>query len=439
MGVSRRDLLKTAGVGAVALTVGACSTTSKSGVAFARKAETLNLPKPSKGSPRVVIVGGGWSGSTLAKYIKKKDPKVDVVLIEKNNVFMSCPVSNLWLVDLVDLEFLIHDHLKAADKYGYHFINAEVHDIDRQGRDVYTSIGKLNYDYLVLATGIDYDYSQWVGTDPRDIEIAMKKYPAAFKPGEEHFRLKRKIQDFEEGNFVITVPPGLDYRCLPGPYERATMVAWYFKQNGVKGKVILLDPHNDPPVKAEGFHKAWDDFVKGYVEYYPQTQIKSVDFGKKRINTNLGEFDFDDLNLYPRCKSAPLVYKAGLVPKGDRWPALKWPWYMAKSDERVFCTGDARNHPFSKSGNTANSEAHIVAELIVTLAKGKSLDYKAPRTLCYSGVDKGKAVWVDLTYKYDPKKNSFAFHNVKMDNTPSHRNWLSYIEWAKAMYRDMFT
>jgi len=212
-----------------------------------------------------------------------------------------------------------------------------------------------------------------------------------------------------------------------------------FKQNEVPGKVILLDPHNDPPVKAEGFHKAWDKFVKGYVEYYPQTQIKHVDLGKKRISTNLGDIDFDDLNLYPRCKSAPLVYKAGLVPKGDRWPALRWPWYMSKADERIFCTGDARNHPFSKSGNTANSEAHIVAELIVKFAHGKSMDYKPPRTLCYSGVDKGKAVWVDLTYKYDPKKNSFAFHNVKMDNTPSRKNWLAYLEWARAMYRDMFS
>ncbi len=434
MSVSRRDLFKVAGVGAaVAATSGAVSFT------FARKTNVINLPKPSRSSARVVIVGGGWSGSTLAKYIKKRDPKIDVVLIEKNNVFMSCPVSNLWLVDLVDLEFLIHNHLKAADKYGYHFVNAEVHDVDRRRRYVYTSIGKIHYDYLVLATGIDYDYSQWVGDDPRDIEIAMKKYPAAFKPGEEHFRLKRKIQDFEEGNFVMTVPPGLDYRCLPGPYERATMVAWYFKQNEIPGKVILLDPHNDPPVKAKGFHTAWDTFVKGYIEYYPQTQIKHVDFGKKKIVTNLGDIDFDDLNLYPRCKSAPLVYKLGLVPKGDRWPSLKWPWYMSTVDERIFCTGDARNQPFSKSGNTSNSEAHNVAELIVNIIHGKSMPYKPPRTLCYSGVTKGKAVWVDLTYKYDPKKNSFQFWNVRMDNTPSSKNWKAYLEWARAMYRDMFS
>ena len=436
MGVSRRDLFKIAGAGAVAVSAGSLASP---GITFARKGSFINLPKPSRGSARVVIIGGGWSGSTLAKYIKKRDPKIDVVVIEKNNVFMSCPVSNLWLVDLVDLEFLVHDHLRAADKYGYHFINAEVHDVDRRKRIVYTSVGKVSYDYLVLATGIDYDYSQWVGNDPKDIEIAQKKYPPAFKPGEEHFRLKRKIKSFEEGNFVITVPPGLDYRCIPGPYERATMIAWYFKKNGVKGKVILLDPHNDPPVKAEGFHKSWNEFVKGYIEYYPQTTIKSVDFGRKKISTNLGDVTFNDLNLYPRCKSAPLIYKLGLVPKGDRWPALKWPWYMTKVDERIFCTGDARNQPFSKSGNTANSEAHIVAKLIVNLIKGKSMDYAPPRTLCYSGVDKGKAVWVDLTYKYDPKKNSFAFHNVKMDNKPSKKNWIAYLEWAKAMYRDMFS
>ncbi len=435
MNVSRRDFLKVSGAGALVATAGG----SALNFTFAKQAETIDLPKPSRSSPRVVIVGGGWSGATLAKYIKKKDPNMDVVLIERRAMFMSCPVSNLWLVGLVPLEFLIHNHLKAADKYGYHFVNAMAYDVDRKRRYVYTNIGKIHYDYLVLATGIDYDYSQWVGEDPRDIEIAMTKYPAAFKPGNEHLRLKQKIEEFEEGNFVITVPPGIDYRCLPGPYERATMIAWYFKKNEIPGKVILLDPHNDPPVKAEGFHKAWDEYVNGYIEYYPQTQIKEVDFGKKRVVTNLGDFDFDDLNLYPRCKSAPIVYKAGLVPKGERWPALRWPWYMSKVDERIFCTGDARNHPFSKSGNTANSEAHIVAELIVNLAHGRSMDYRAPRTLCYSGVDEGKAVWVDLTYKYDPKKNTFAFHNVKMDNTPSRKNWLAYLEWAKALYRDMFS
>ncbi len=434
MSISRRDLLKAAGVGAAVAAAGGTFNFT-----FARQSDSIELPKPSKGSARVVIVGGGWSGSTLAKYIKKGDPKIDVVLIEKNNVFMSCPVSNLWLVDLVDLEFLIHDHLNAADKYGYHFVNAEVHDIDRRKRIVYTSIGKVRYDYLVLATGIDYDYSQWVGTDPRDIEIAMKRYPAAFKPGEEHFRLKRKIRDFEGGNFVITIPPGRDFRCPPGPYERATMVAWYFKQKKIPGKVILLDPHNDPLVKAEGFHKAWDEYVKGYIEYYPQTEIKHVDFGRKRISTNLGDIDFDDLNLYPRCKSAPLVYKAGLVPEGDRWPALRWPWYMSQEDERIFCTGDTRNQPFAKSGNVANSEAQIVAEFIVNLINGKSMDYKPPKNLCYSGVDKGKAIWISATFKYDPSNNSFAPQDVKTDNTPSSENWNAYLEWARAMYRDMFS
>ncbi len=436
MRINRRELFKVAGVGAAAVGL---SGVSGSSFAFAKKVEEISLPKPSAKSQRVVIVGGGWSGATLAKYLKKGDKNLDVVLIEKRANFFSCPASNLWLVGLIPLEFLVHDHLYAASKYGYHFVNATVHGIDRTKRYVYTEKGKIHYDYLVLATGIDYDYSQWVGTDPKDVEIARTKYPAAFVPGGEHLALKRKIEEFEEGNFVITVPPGLDYRCLPGPYERATLIAWYFKKNDIPGKVILIDPHNDPPVKAEGFHKAWDEYVKGYVEYYSNATIKGVDFGKKVVSTEeYGDVEFEDLNLYPRCKSTELVYNAGLVPKGDRWPKLKWPYNVAADDHRILCTGDARNHPFSKSGNTANTEAHHVAKQILAMVKGKSAEYMAPRTLCYSAVDSDKAVWVDLTYKYDPKKNSFAFHNVKMDNTPSGKNYKAYIEWAKAMYRDMF-
>ncbi len=434
MGVNRRDVFKLAGLGAAA------ALGTKFNFTFAKGVDVLNLPKPKKGSPRVVIVGGGWSGATLAKYLKKHDPNIDVVLIEKRETFWSCPVSNLWLVGLVDLEFLLHDHRTAADKYGYHLVRATAHYIDRVGKYVYTDLGKIHYDFLVLATGIDYDYSQWVGDDPRDIEIARTRYPAAFIPGGEQITLKKKIENFEEGNFVITVPPGLDYRCLPGPYERATLIAWYFKENEIPGKVILVDPHPQPPVKAEGFQKAWNEFVNGYIEYYPQATIKGVDFGKKVLMTEeYGDIEFTDLNLYPRCKATKLIFDADLVPRGERWPSLRWPYNISTKDSHILCTGDARNHPFSKSGNTANSEAHNVAKQLIELIKGRMPEYKPPRTLCYSAVDKGKAVWVDLTYKYDPRKNTFQFWNVKMDNNPTKQNWIAYLEWAKAMYRDMFT
>ncbi|WP_304091498.1 FAD/NAD(P)-binding oxidoreductase [Hydrogenobacter thermophilus] len=434
MRLDRREFLKLSGSGVVAASLlsGGASFT------FAKKMEELNLPKPSKNSPRVVIVGAGWSGLTIAKYIKMGNPNVEVVLIDKRHEFFSCPVSNLWLVDLVNLEFLMHDFLTPAARHGYHILTGtSVIDVDRSARKVYTDKGVLSYDYLVLAPGIDYHYESWI-KDPKEIELAQVRYPAGFIPASEHIRIKEKIQNFEKGTFVLTVPPGLDYRCMPAPYERATLIAWYFKKNNINGKVVLVDNHPDPPVKAKGFHYAWDNIVKGYVEYYPNAGIKSVDVNKRRISTEAyGDIDFDDGAIYPLCKAGEIVFKAGLVKKGERWPDIDPLKYHAVGDERVYVTGDARSQPFSKSGNTSNTEAHYIAKLILAKIAGKEIAYEPPRTLCYSAVAPQEAIWIDLTYKY-LGNGKFEFANVKLDEQPKESNYKAYIEWAKGLYRDMF-
>ncbi len=445
--MNRRDFFKFASIGILA---GASLTTTD--FAFGRRRSKslhpLDVPRSGRGVPRIVVVGGGWSGLTVAKYLKKyageEGKDVDVVLIEKRDNFFSCPVSNLFLVDMVPLEFLVYDYQYAADTFGYHYVKATVYYIDRRRRIVYTDRGYIHYDYLVLAPGIDYEYSIWI-EDPVEREIARTRYPAAFKPGSEHLALKRKIHDFEGGTFVLTVPPGLDYRCLPGPYERATLIAWFFKQNRIKGKVILVDEHPDPPVKAEGFHFAWDNYVKGYLEYYPNAGIKKVIPSQKKIITETyGEINFDDGSIYPYCKAPEIVFRTGLVPKGDirdprnRWADIHPLYYMSRIDERIFVSGDSRNQPFSKSGNTSNSEAKYVARVVYNVAtKGELPQYRAPETLCYSAVAEKKAIWIDLTYKWIPEKKTFKFWNVKMDNKPSTKNYMAYMEWAKGLYRDM--
>lgn len=434
MGLNRRDLFKAAGVGIVAASL----ETGFSNKVFASHVsdEELKFQKPSPNSPRVVIVGAGWSGLTIAKYIKTQDSNIDVVLVDKRSEFFSCPTSNLWLVDLLPFDFLIHDFLKPADKYGYHFCNATVYDVDREKRRVYTDKGYLSYDILVLAPGIAYEYSEWI-KDPKDVEIARKRYPAAFIPGSEHLALKRKIQEFEEGTFALTVPPGMDYRCLPGPYERAALIAWYFKENKIKGKVVLVDPHAQAPVKAKLFQSAYDK-LKDYIEYYPNTTVKAVDVNKKKIITEQwGDLDFTNGSIYPTCKAAGIVYKAGLVKKGEKWPSIDPLKYHFMGDERVYVTGDARNQPFSKSGNTSNSEGHYIAKLIVAKLNGKDIPWQSPETLCYSAVEKEKAGWIDVKYAYDPQKG-FSFADPKVDENATESNYKAYIEWAKGLFRDMF-
>jgi NADPH-dependent 2,4-dienoyl-CoA reductase/sulfur reductase-like enzyme len=397
-------------------------------------------PLPKAKGPRAVVVGGGWSGLTIAKYLKRENAKLDVVLIEPRASFMSCPMSNLWLAGMVDLEFLSHSFLDAAKANNYTFFNATVADVDRTSRKVYTEQGYVSYDYLVLAPGIDYDYPSIGVKDPEAIYALQANYPAAFKPGSEQLSLKRKLAEFEGGTFLLTVPSG-NYRCLPAPYERACLIASVFKKNKIKGKVLVLDANPDVTIKSAGFHAAFDQLYRDYLSYHPSVAISGVDVAKRRVMSEFEEFDFDDAAIYPRIRGALLIEKLGLVnPKSPQKEAnidvLK---YNVVGDERVYVAGDARPMGFSKSGNTANSEAKYVAKVIAAHSNGKTIEWASPQTVCYSVVnsDPIEAIMVDAYYKYDGR-GGFDFDSVKMVNERSPIQGQAAVEWARAHYRDMF-
>jgi len=285
--VSRRGMLKFMGgaaAGAGVTMMSACQSNPAKGAASGGHAPALisspaDLPKPK--GPRAVVIGGGWSGLTMAKYLKKYYDKFDVVLVEKNSMFMSCPISNIWLAGAVDTDFLLRSYDDAARNNGYIFYNATAITADRDSRILYTDRGAIKYDYLIVAPGIDYNYRK-IGVDVDQEWMLRKKFPAGFMPGSEHLTLRGKLEDFEEGIFIQTVPSG-NYRCLPGPYERACLVADYFKKNKIKGKVVILDMNPDITIKRDGFHHAYDTIYKDYVEYVPGVNIVGVDPEKKQV------------------------------------------------------------------------------------------------------------------------------------------------------------
>ncbi|WP_200762638.1 FAD-dependent oxidoreductase [Nitrosophilus alvini] len=444
MAISRRDIFKLSALAAASAAF-ASSDDKEDKIPERLKIKKAPLSKPK--GPRVVIVGGGWSGLTIAKYLKKQSPKSDVVLIEKRTHFFSCPLSNLWLVDAVNLEFLTHDYLQAARNNSYYYLNATVYDIDRVSKKVFTNEGYVDYDYLVLSPGIDYDYSGWTKGDTELENRLRTEYPAAFIPGSEHMSLKTKLLDFEEGNFVMTVPGG-NYRCLPAPYERACMMAHFMKNEGIKGKVILLDENPNFTIKADGFGSAFKELYKDYIEYLPGTKITSIDIDNKRIETELGEeIDFTDASLYPHIRGSKLLEIAGVAKDSlfNRAEADIDPFtYQVKGDPYVFCAGDVRPMGFSKSGNTANSEGRYVAKVIASRIEGKDVKWQSPMTVCYSAitVDPIRAISVNAGYTYDKKKKTFSFHNASTMERWNTKDGLQagkrMFEWAKGMYRDMF-
>ena len=446
MAISRRDALKFTGAVAAATAISGCNKSQDvhPEEKINLKASDYKAPIGKAKGPRIVVVGGGWSGLSIAKYTKIFAPTADVVLVEQRYEFVSCPMSNLWLVDKVDLEYLTHDYLEAARKNNYTFFHAAATGMDKKNKILHTSDGDIAYDYLVFAPGIDYDYSRW--TTDIDFEMRLRQeYPAGFIPGSEHITLKNKIQNFKGGNFILTVPSG-NYRCLPAPYERACIIADHFKQKKLDAKVILLDENNTITIKKKGFQSAFDEMYADYLEYVPNTKIKNIDLENKVVKTEFDEIEFEDAAFYPHVRGAKILERCGIAKdaknmlEGD----INQLTYEVNGLENVYITGDSRPMGFSKSGNTSNSEGHFVAKLIAQkINKSKTIKWEPPTTTCFSVVatKPQKAIYIYTQYAYDKNDKTFSFANTlssedwKKDGAV---NGSSVYDWAGALYSDMF-
>ena len=444
--MKRRDFLRlgttaalATGIGGLHGSAGAQQSQPLAPAISTRLGRAAELP-PAKG-PRVVVVGGGWSGLTVAKYAKRNNRDLDVVLVEKNAAFVSCPISNLWLADQVDLEFLSHSYYDAARNNDYLFLNATMLDADRVGRKLYTDQGVVDYDYLVLAPGIDYDYGRIGVEDPYQVQQLKRQYPGGFKGFSELLAIKRKLQAFEGGDFVLTVPSG-NYRCMAAPYERACMVAAIFKKRGIDGRVVLLDMNPDIRIKADGFARAWETYYSDILVYESSVEISSVDPENGVIETDFDEYAFDDAIIYPPIRASGLIEGLGLHSQiSPQKEADIDPFkYHVPGDEHVYVTGDSRSQPFSKSGNTANSEGKYVAEVIAAHAQGREVTWRSPQTMCFSGVtiDPVESMSIISSYRYDEDEQRFGFDRVHPIESWSATSGQAGFAWAVGMYRDMF-
>lgn len=422
--MKRRDLLKSG------LALGAVSAL---GTGFAQefysRPPTL-LPRTRK--PRVVVVGGGWGGTTVARKLAQSGLDVEVVLVEQKPIFMSCPMSNLFLAGVKPLEYLVFDYTNVV-KDGVVFVQEKVLDINRDRRLVRTTGGYLAYDFLVLAPGIDYMYEAIQG-----YEEVKHLLPVGFKPFE-HIALRRMLDRFDEtgGELVLAIPKP-PYRCPPGPYERAAMLAWRLKTKGVKGKIYVLDANNQPISKAPGFLAAYNDLYKDYLEYIPNAEVTAIDYGKKQVKTTVGDYPFTLADIIPPMKAGQLVRVAGL---GERWANVRIPYFLSEKDDRVYLVGDITgNTPYPKSGMVAYVSGTIVARQIAERLKGKPLAEippDLPSNICYSFVDSEEAIWVSANYSWDAAQKKIVSQG-SVDTQRSKANAQAAYGWAEGIWRDMF-
>lgn len=368
----------------------------------------------------VAVCGAGFAGLSVAKELKNLNPLLDVLVIEQRPNFMSCPFSNAWLGEVRDVSFedLNFDYYNAVNKYGYDFLNATIVDINREKREITTNAQTVQYDYLILATGIDYNYKKLFKRDKEKALECLHKAPPGLKPGSEHLALKRMVKNFKGGNFVISIP-SQTYKCPPAPYERACMIAHYFKTHKIDGKVIIIDPRAKPAAKPESFEKAFRTYYPDTIEYLKHTNFEDVDFEKKVIKVEtfnkklldyeVKEIPFEEASIIPPNTSSQLVKKAGLATYAQGWAKLEQPTFRSVSDDRVYIIGDAQGeYPYPKSAQMANSCGYLVAAELVLRLQNKVFQYKThlPGNVCYSMITQTKAVSISHLYEYANKIKS---------------------------------
>eukprot|EP01022_Parablepharisma_sp_SALTPOND_P014569 TRINITY_DN19953_c0_g8_i1.p1 TRINITY_DN19953_c0_g8~~TRINITY_DN19953_c0_g8_i1.p1 ORF type:complete len:502 (-),score=19.96 TRINITY_DN19953_c0_g8_i1:291-1796(-) len=408
--MNRRDALKSIGVGTIL-----ASTTM-----YATPSPTKESARESGGKRdfRVLVCGAGFAGLSVAKNLKILNPDISVGIIEKRSHFQSCPYSNAWLGGIASYEELNRDFFAPAQKYGYDYINATITHIDRASKKVQTTSGEFGYEVLVLAPGIDYDYSAWFNDDSLSAEKCREMFPPALMPGSEHLALKRGIESFRGGNFVITVPTA-PFRCPPAPYERACMIAYRLKQKGIKGKVLVLDPNTMPVAKPSGFLNTFKELYPEIIEYHPSTKVVEVDlknnelrtekFDKKILDYKEEKVAFENANLMPKNRAGELINIANLDRNKGGWAKLRGFGFRSAQDSDVYIIGDAQGeHPYPKSAHMANNCANIAANHISQRLAGNEPNEVdiLPGNICYSIVNGSpkEGIVVQHQVSYDPKK-----------------------------------
>jgi NADPH-dependent 2,4-dienoyl-CoA reductase/sulfur reductase-like enzyme len=395
---------------------------------------------PASGGRRVVIVGGGWSGLTAARHLRRLAPELEVVLIDRDAVFRSLPLSNQWLVERTPDALVQQDYATAGQAWGYRAIQAEVTAIDRERRRLHTAQGALGYDWLILAAGIRHDYSPWLGDDARAIDATRRLYPAGFLASELD-ALKRKLAEFKGGDLLMTIPPP-PLRCPPAPYERAVMIAWLLKTRRIKGRLILVDAGGG----MQRFNRVFAERYKEQILHLTHAPVKSIDPFRKTLSTEFDELKFDDAIIIAPQQAADLVWQARLVEtdaagKPSGWAGFDPLHLHAVGDERVFLVGDllGRASPlfghYPKSAHMASQLGRIAAAEIAARSRGKLPEIALPESIChvYTDVEPPEMMRIDARYRL--RGDGLITQAVRQHEDPQPRG--EDRQWAQGLSKEM--
>ncbi|TVR83761.1 MAG: cytochrome C [Rhodospirillales bacterium] len=357
------------------------------------------FPRVAKAaSGRVVVVGGGFGGATAAKYVKRWNPDIDVTLIEPAERFYTCPFSNLYLGGLREFESIGHDYDELRETYGVTVLHTWADDVDPEAKVVRTRDGAaIAYDKLVLSPGVDMHWGALDGYD----ETAAEMAPHAWKAGPQTRLLKSQLEAMADGGLFILAAPANPYRCPPGPYERVAMIAHYFKTHKPRSKILLLDAKDSfskQPLFMDGWQSEYGDMIE-WVSLSNDGKVVRVDADALEVETEFGNrHKADVLNVVPPQKAGFIAERAGIT-DASGWVPVKPATFESAMVDDIYAVGDATiAAPMPKSGFCANTQAKVVAAVIVAELAGREPPSPSWANTCYSLIAPGYGISVAGVY-----------------------------------------
>jgi len=393
----------------------------------------------SQAKVRVVVIGGGYAGATVAKYLRIwSNGGLDVIVVEPRTQFVSCPLSNLVLGGNKNINDLTFGYDLLKSNHGIQWINDEVISIDASSRVVKMNQSELTYDRLVIAPGIDFMYEQLPMLQSSQ---SQEEVPHAWKAGAQTVNLRKKLESMKDGGVFVMSIPKAPYRCPPGPYERVCQVAFYLKNNKPNSKIIVLDANAEIVSKKGLFTKVWAEMYAGMIDYRPNSSVVDVDVAAKIVKTEFESVKANVLNIIPPQRAGKIAQILGASNVDKRWCEVDFLTYESKVVQNVHIIGDSVSASLPKSAHMATSQARVCANAIVALMSEQAPDATPVfANTCYSYVSDKLAMHVANVYRYDSaKKIMVSAEGGGVSDKPSELEGNYAQAWAKNIWSDVLT
>jgi NADPH-dependent 2,4-dienoyl-CoA reductase/sulfur reductase-like enzyme len=352
----------------------------------------------AQAAPRIVIVGGGFAGASCARALREIDPRISITLVEARRVYTAPPLSNgvLGGIRALSTQQFTYDKIAAA---GINVVIASATGVDPQARQVTLSSGeRLPYDRLVLAPGIDFRWDAISGYG----EASAAQLPHAWTAdGEQIKLLRRQLEAMDDGGTVVIVVPVNPARCPPGPYERASMIAYYLKTKKPRSKLVILDDKDSFSMQAL-FQNAWKELYPGLIEWISPSSggdVASVDAAKRTIATDFDTYNFAVANVIPPQVAGRITAAAGVADRTG-WCPIDPVTFESLLQKNIHVIGDAAiAGALPKSAFAASVEGKLCAAALARLFGGEAPVTPKLVSNCYSVVAPGYAISIAGVYQ----------------------------------------